>query len=190
MFWMTAASAALACFPEARVLTSVAMLSAIWVKTGKSCNARLIHCALHPVAAIVIASTRARRGFDLELGFMFSPARQSLVVAFCRTGPSHFSVILSGESVSRTRDTFAVEEPAVRRCQSWCRREFSRRRSWENSARPPGLCDAPRGPSAAFATRMTQLRSEVVTKFIWQGCWCLVGFEAQSHGVRKAGRVS
>src|SRR5690349_6366227 len=45
MFWMSAVSAALACFPEANVLTSVAMLSAICVRTGRSCNARFIHCA-------------------------------------------------------------------------------------------------------------------------------------------------
>src|ERR1700680_2873844 len=46
------------------------MFKAICVSTGKSCKAMLIHCALHPVAAIAIASTRARKVFDLELVFI------------------------------------------------------------------------------------------------------------------------
>src|ERR1700690_829290 len=69
---MTAVSAALACCPDANVLTRVAMFSAIWVRTGRSCKARLIHCALHPVVAIEIASTRARMVFDLECFMVFS----------------------------------------------------------------------------------------------------------------------
>src|ERR1700686_2643077 len=70
------------------------MFKAICVSTGKSCKAMLIHCALHPVAAIAIASTRARKAFDLELVFIgfsigkllkyFVFGRSSLVV-----GPDH-----------------------------------------------------------------------------------------------------
>jgi hypothetical protein len=33
----------------------------------------LIHWALHPVAAIVIASTTASKGFDFKFSFMGSP---------------------------------------------------------------------------------------------------------------------
>src|ERR1700732_287477 len=72
------------------------MFRAIWVSTGKSCKAMLIHCALHPVAAIAIASTRARKAFDLELVFIgfsigkllkhFVFGRSSLVVGLDHTG--------------------------------------------------------------------------------------------------------
>src|SRR5437660_12653694 len=70
---MTAVSAALACCPAAKVLTRVAIFSAICVSTGRSCKAVLIHCALHPVAARAIASARASKVFDLELVFIVSP---------------------------------------------------------------------------------------------------------------------
>src|SRR5579872_6426591 len=70
---MTAVSAALACCPAAKVLTSVAMFSAICVSTGRSCKAVLIHCALHPVAASAIASARASKVLDLELFFIVAP---------------------------------------------------------------------------------------------------------------------
>src|SRR5438270_7625964 len=70
---MTAVSAALACCPAAKVLTRVAIFSAICVSTGRSCKAVLIHCALHPVAARAIASARASKVLDLELVFIVSP---------------------------------------------------------------------------------------------------------------------
>src|SRR5437660_9281700 len=70
---MTAVSAALACCPAAKVLTRVAIFSAICVSTGRSCKAVLIHCALHPVAASAIASARASKVLDLELVFIVSP---------------------------------------------------------------------------------------------------------------------
>src|SRR6266516_6773917 len=73
---MTARSAALACFPEARVLTNVAIFSDICVSTGRSCRAMLIHCALHPVAAMAIVSSKMSRMFDLD--FMVSPCRKKV----------------------------------------------------------------------------------------------------------------
>src|SRR5262249_23763589 len=73
MFWITATSAALACFPEARVLTSVAMLSAICVSTGRSWTATLIHCGVQPTVAVIKAITKASRDFSLERMFIVAP---------------------------------------------------------------------------------------------------------------------
>src|SRR5579859_1011820 len=67
MFWITARSAGFCC-PD-NVLASVAMFSAICVSTGRSCRAMLIHCGLHPVLAIEIASARTSRDLDLEWAF-------------------------------------------------------------------------------------------------------------------------
>src|SRR4051812_18081477 len=82
---MTAVSAALACCPAAKVLTRVAMFSAICVSTGRSCKAVLIHCALHPVAASAIASARASKVLDLELVFIVSPLEVLKRFVLCRS---------------------------------------------------------------------------------------------------------
>src|SRR5438067_2920510 len=70
---MTATSPVLACFPAASVLTSVAMLRAICVSTGRSCTATLTHCGVHPVVALTRASTRASRDFSFERRFITTP---------------------------------------------------------------------------------------------------------------------
>jgi hypothetical protein len=47
------------------------MFSAIWVRTGKSASAMLIHCALQPVAISEIDNTIARIVFDFEIELNF-----------------------------------------------------------------------------------------------------------------------
>src|SRR5580704_5980955 len=59
MFWIATDSAGLSCLPVSSVGPSAAMFSAIWVRTGKSARATLIHCALHPVAAKEMLNTMA-----------------------------------------------------------------------------------------------------------------------------------
>src|ERR1022692_952330 len=67
MFWMAVASAELICLPDCSVVTIVPMFRAIWVNTGKSARAMLIHCVLQPVASSEIDSTIARTVLDFEI---------------------------------------------------------------------------------------------------------------------------
>src|SRR5271167_4380380 len=67
MFWMAAASAELICLPDCSVVTIVPIFRAIWVSTGKSARATLIHCALQPVASSEIDNTIARTILDFEI---------------------------------------------------------------------------------------------------------------------------
>jgi hypothetical protein len=46
------------------------MFKAIWVRTGKSANATLIHCALHPVATNEMLNTNINAIFVIEFDFM------------------------------------------------------------------------------------------------------------------------
>jgi len=73
MFCIAVASAALNCFPDCRVATNVAMFNAISVSTGKSANATLIHCALHPVANKEMDNTTAKTTLIVEFGFINAP---------------------------------------------------------------------------------------------------------------------
>jgi hypothetical protein len=59
IFWIARASVGLSCLPVSSVAPRAAMFNAIWVRTGKSARATLIHCALHPVAAKEMLNTSA-----------------------------------------------------------------------------------------------------------------------------------
>ena len=54
-------------FPIARWLPARQMFSAIWVSTGKSASATLIHCALHPVAINEMLKTNTNTTLVVEL---------------------------------------------------------------------------------------------------------------------------
>jgi hypothetical protein len=54
-------SAALICWPDCSVVTIVLMFRAIWISTGKSARAKLIHWVLQPVAISEIDNTIANR---------------------------------------------------------------------------------------------------------------------------------
>src|SRR5580692_2136051 len=71
MSWIAAASVALICWPDSSVVMIVPMFSAIWVSTGRSASAMLIHCALQPVAMREIDNTIARTAFDFEIELNF-----------------------------------------------------------------------------------------------------------------------
>src|SRR5208282_88756 len=71
MFWMAVASAELICWPDCSVVMIVPMLRAIWVRTGKSASAMLIHWALQAVARSEIDNTIASSILDFEIEFDF-----------------------------------------------------------------------------------------------------------------------
>jgi hypothetical protein len=70
MFWIARASDGVSCFHDCNVATRAAMFSAIWVSTGKSANATLIHCALHPVAIKEMHNTTANTILPIKFDFM------------------------------------------------------------------------------------------------------------------------
>jgi hypothetical protein len=55
------------------------MFKAIWVSTGKSASATLIHCALHPVVIIEAINAVAKRHFCHEFDRIRTPPEICLI---------------------------------------------------------------------------------------------------------------